>query len=106
MKTNDRNERIMYYEAAMDEVRVAIDNLEAAEKASQAAAEALEAARAVFGAMGPRADELAVYYDGGEWRKDFEADEAGLLPDGLKRGVLSEDGLYNLLAEYDALRNK
>ncbi|MBK6087256.1 DUF4298 domain-containing protein, partial [Ruminococcus difficilis] len=31
---------------------------------------------------------------------DFAADEAGLLPKGLKRGVLSEDGIYNLLEEY------
>ena len=31
---------------------------------------------------------------------DFEADEAGLLPPDLKRGVLSEDGIYNLLEEY------
>lgn len=34
------------------------------------------------------------------WLSDFEADEAGLLPPDLKRGVLSEDGIYNLLEEY------
>lgn len=33
--------------------------------------------------------------------KDFEADENGRLPEGLKRGVLSEDGLWNLLEETD-----
>ena len=37
--------------------------------------------------------------DSGQWLKDFEADEKGKLPANLKRGVLSEDGLYNLLAE-------
>lgn len=31
---------------------------------------------------------------------DFEADEAGLLPPDLKRDVLSEDGIFNLLEEY------
>ena len=31
-----------------------------------------------------------------EWKKDFEDDEKGLLPKELKRGVLSEDGIYNL----------
>ena len=40
---------------------------------------------------------LADYYFGPLWREDFEADEAGLLPKDLKRGVLSEDALYNFL---------
>ena len=48
-------------------------------------------------------DRLRSYMDSGLWQKDFEADEAGLLPAGLKRGVLSEDGLYDLLADCDAL---
>lgn len=43
---------------------------------------------------------LEVYYTSPAWRTDFEADEAGLLPPDLKRGVLSEDGIYNLLEEY------
>ena len=30
----------------------------------------------------------------------MEADEAGLLPYNLKRGVLSEDGIWNTLAHY------
>ena len=42
---------------------------------------------------------LKGYMESGKWRKDFEADEKGKLPAGLKRGVLSEDGLYNLLEE-------
>ncbi len=41
--------------------------------------------------------ELADYYDSPEWRKDFEADEKGLFSSDLRRGVLSEDGIYNLL---------
>ncbi len=40
---------------------------------------------------------LADYYAGGQWRKDFEADEAGKLPVDLKRGVLSEDAINDLL---------
>ena len=40
---------------------------------------------------------LSYYMDSGLWLSDFEADERGELPDDLKRGVLSEDGLYNLL---------
>ena len=42
---------------------------------------------------------LVDYYDNGDWLHDFELDEAGLLPSDLKRGVLSEDGVYNLLAD-------
>lgn len=41
---------------------------------------------------------LRRYMDYGDWKKDFEADERGELPKDLKRGVLSEDGLYNLLS--------
>ena len=41
--------------------------------------------------------ELAAYYASDEWKKDFEADEKGMLPNDLKRGVLSEDGIYNML---------
>ena len=40
---------------------------------------------------------LDSYYTGADWRFDFELDEAGLLPANLKHGVLSEDGIYNLL---------
>lgn len=43
---------------------------------------------------------LEAYYTSLAWRTDFEADEAGLLPSDLKHGVLSEDGIYNLLEEY------
>ena len=40
---------------------------------------------------------LTAYYDGPDWRLDFESDERSELPQGLKRGVLSEDGIYNLI---------
>lgn len=40
------------------------------------------------------------YMDSGLWKEDFEADERGELPANLKRGVLSEDGLWNLLEEF------
>ena len=42
---------------------------------------------------------LETYYTSGAWREDYEADERGELPTGLKRGVLSQDALYDLLAE-------
>ena len=59
-----------------------------------------------------REDEAALeaYLESPDWREDLEADEAGLLPEGLERGVLSEDGIYNALETQreleDALRNE
>lgn len=46
---------------------------------------------------------LKAYYAGADWKRDFAADEAGLLPRDLPRGVLSEDGLFNLLETIDEL---
>lgn len=43
--------------------------------------------------------QLVQYYNSGAWLHDYNADEQGLLPQHLKRGVLSQDGLYNLLCE-------
>ncbi len=48
---------------------------------------------------------LDAYYRSPLWLEDFEADEAGLFPDGMPRGVLSEDGIYNLMAEYEDRMN-
>ena len=42
---------------------------------------------------------LEAYCTSGEWREDYEADERGELPPDLKRGVLSQDALYDLLEE-------
>ena len=42
---------------------------------------------------------LEQYYGSEEWKQDYAADEAGLLPADLKRGVLSEDGIWNLLSD-------
>ena len=49
---------------------------------------------------------MTVPYENGCWRQDYEADEAGALPENLKRGVLSQDALYDLLAEYEALEGQ
>ena len=47
----------------------------------------------------PSLGELVRYYEGGQWLRDYELDEQGLLPKDLKRGILSQDGIYNLLYE-------
>lgn len=41
--------------------------------------------------------QLMDYYDSGLWLEDYERDERGELPKMLKRGVLSQDGLYDLI---------
>lgn len=48
-------------------------------------------------------EELTAYYDSPLWLADYGADEKGLLPPDLKRGVLSQDGVYNLLWEISQL---
>lgn len=44
---------------------------------------------------------LNAYYTSGQWREDYEADERGELPPDLKRGVLAQDALYDLLGEVE-----
>ena len=67
----DRIERVEKYERLFDEVNIEPD------------AEKLHL--------------LEAYYTSGEWQEDYEADERGELPPDLKRGVLSQDALYDLL---------
>ena len=43
---------------------------------------------------------LAEYLDSGQWLRDYELDESGALPPDLKRGVLAQDTLYDLLTEF------
>lgn len=49
---------------------------------------------------------LDEYYGSEEWKQDFADDEAGLLPADLKRGVLSEDGIWNLLTDARELNSR
>ena len=44
---------------------------------------------------------LQEYYDSDLWLQDFEADEEGRLPKDLKRGVLSEDAVFDLITEHE-----
>ena len=45
----------------------------------------------------PALKRLEEYYSSRDWKDDYALDEAGLLPKNLKRGVLSEDGIYDAL---------
>ena len=87
-----RIERIIHMEGLLDKSTEVIHRLE----------QALED----FAALQPDIAELEAYYTSPQWRKDFEADEAGKLPQDLKRGVLSEDGIYDLLSDYKCLQDQ
>lgn len=89
-ETDDaRIERVRKMEQYLDDAATALRGLETALDGYDAALPGLR--------------KLAAYYDSGEWRRDFEADEAGLLPAGLKRGVLSEVAVYDLLTAHGEL---
>ena len=79
-----RIERIEEMERCLDASRAAVDRL----------AEAFDAYEAV------QKDYLKLnsYYGSSLWVNDYEADEAGKLPASLKRGVLSEDAVYDEIA--------
>lgn len=55
-------------------------------------------------ALQPDIDKLEAYYTGPLWMKDFDDDCAGKLPKELKRGVLSEDAVDDLLSAFAKLR--
>ena len=88
----ERIERVAEMEARMDQVL--------------AAAQAMETALEDWEAAQPALEELSAYYDGPLWQADYEADEAGELPAELKRGVLSQDGLWDLLIRAGELNER
>ena len=49
---------------------------------------------------------LDAYYGSHEWLQDMDDDRAGLLPSDLQRGVLSEDAIWNLLAEWREIKGR
>ena len=63
----------------------------------------LERALGGYEELGDGLEALRAYMDSGQWKEDYEADEAGQIPANLKRGVLSQDGLYNLLQDADTI---
>lgn len=73
--------------------------MEAAFDRVSAAVEALESALDGYETVKVDIDRLTEYLETGAWLADFEADESGMVPQDIKRGVLSEDGLYDLLAD-------
>ena len=85
-------ERITYMEQILDEATEAVSSL----------SEALEK----YSAVQDKLQELATYYSSKQWRQDFDDDSAGKIPSDLKRGVLSEDAVYDLLADIVDLKKQ
>ena len=51
-------------------------------------------------------DLLRHYMESRQWMEDFEADEAGKFPKDMPRGVLSEDGIFNLLNKVEDVEDR
>ena len=66
----------------------------------------LEAALDAYASIRQDLQELAEYYESPLWRRDFQDDQDGKLPADLKRGVLSEDAVYDLLEQNDELLSR
>lgn len=70
------------------------------------AAEALSNALDKYEAAQESIAALCAYYGSNKWRQDYADDEAGLLPKNLKRGILSEDGIWNVLTDCRELEER
>ena len=85
-----QQERIQTMESALEEVTEKISALSTAFKE--------------YAVIREKIRMLEEYYTGGLWIKDYEDDEAGKLPEDLKRGVLSQDAVNDMLEEDQELR--
>ena len=91
MKDNKQQiTRIRQMERRLNRATAAVKRLEAALDKWEAAQEAIAA--------------LDEYYGSDLWKQDYADDEAGRLPADLKRGVLSEDAVWDLLADVKELK--
>lgn len=81
--SESRIERIKRMESILDEANQVLDDYQ----------EALDKLQGMQKKIG----QLEAYYTGGQWQKDYEYDEKGKLPADLKRGVLSQDAVDDML---------
>ncbi len=84
--------RIRKMERRLNRASAAVKRLEAALDKWDDAQEAIAA--------------LNEYYGSDLWKQDLADDEVGRLPADLKRGVLSEDGIWNLLTNCRELTSR
>lgn len=79
-------ERIAHYEQLMEELA---ENMEDLEELLETLQETQQTATA-----------LSKYYSSSDWTLDKDFSESEYFPERQTSGVLSEDGLYNLLGDY------
>ncbi len=90
----------------MDDLLSRVSAMEQAMTEASAALTQLQQALTRYQAALPLLEQLEDYYQSPLWLADWDADHQGLLPPGMPRGVLSQDGLYNLLCEQQTVRRQ
>lgn len=85
-------ERVEQMESRLDRVIAAMQNMETALEQYESVRDDIR--------------QLDAYLGSDEWKADLAADEQGQLPADLKRGVLSEDGIWNVLESWRELEGK
>ena len=91
-RSNQQTTRIRKMERCLVSASAAVKRLEAALDRYESVRQAIAA--------------LDEYYGSDLWRQDLADDEAGLLPENLKRGVLSQDAIWNLLTDVHTLTTR
>ena len=91
-KDKEQIARIRKMERRLNQALAAVKRLELALEKYEAAEDDIAA--------------LGEYYGSDLWKQDLADDEAGRLPSDLKRGVLSEDGIWNLLSDCKELKER
>ena len=82
----------------MDQIE-RIRDMESCLDASEKAIRELSEALSTYEKVQLQYRKLSDYYGSDQWMQDHADDEEGKLPRDLKRGVLSEDGVYDLITE-------
>lgn len=100
MEENRQTSRIRRMEAILDLVIYTTKEMENSEKT-------LSKIYDIYSDWDEVEREMAVleeYYHSKTWQRDFAADEAGRLPKDLKRGVLSEDGIWDAINDFKEMK--
>ena len=100
MEETEQIERIKHMETLLNLVKTATEQMELAERLLQTIYERYSLWEDIEREMTLLED----YYHSDVWKQDFEDDEAGRLPKDLKRGVLSEDGIWDAVNAFKEMK--
>lgn len=95
-------DRVRKMEALFDEATTVIDSIATQVEENKITKKLLEE----FNNIQPKIEVLQNYYEGEDWLEDYDCDLENLFPPCLKRGVLSEDAIYDLLTDNDILKEQ